>query len=67
MNIAEGCGRGSDLEFGRFLHITMGSVCELEYQLILAHDLRYLDLDEYDDLSRDTTRSSACSRRLSGS
>ena len=38
-NIAEGCGRGSDLDFARFLQIAMGSACELEYLLILSHDL----------------------------
>ena len=54
MNIAEGCGRGSDLEFGRFLQIAMGSASELEYQLILAHDLAYLEQKEYEDLNGDT-------------
>ena len=54
MNIAEGCGRGSDLELGRFLQYAMGSASELEYQLILAHDLAYLDLAEYKDLDQDT-------------
>jgi four helix bundle protein len=32
----------------------MGSASELEYQLILARDLAYLDLDDYEDLNRDT-------------
>lgn len=54
-NIAEGCGRGSDLEFGRFLQIAMGSASELEYQLIFARDLTYLNLKEYEDLNRDTS------------
>lgn len=54
MNIAEGCGRGGDLEFGRFLRIAMGSASELEYALILAGDLEYLTLDGYETLNRDT-------------
>jgi four helix bundle protein len=41
-NIAEGCGRDTDADFARFLQIAMGSASELEYQLILAHSLRYL-------------------------
>lgn len=42
-NIAEGCGRGSDPEFGRFLQIAMGSASELEYHLLLAKDLGFLE------------------------
>ena len=41
-NIAEGCGRGSDADFARFLSIAAGSACEAEYQLLLARDLGYL-------------------------
>ncbi len=29
-NIAEGCGRQTDADFKRFLHIAMGSAAELE-------------------------------------
>lgn len=54
-NIAEGCGRGTDADFGRFLQMAMGSACELEYDTVLSRDLGYLDLDEYEDLSRDVT------------
>lgn len=42
-NIAEGCGAGSDAEFARYLQIAMSSASELEYHLLLAHDLRLLD------------------------
>ena len=42
-NIAEGCGRGSDPDFARFLLMAMGSSSELEYQLLLSKDLGYLD------------------------
>jgi four helix bundle protein len=41
-NIAEGCGRHGDRELIRFLSIASGSAAELEYQLLLAHDLAYL-------------------------
>jgi four helix bundle protein len=45
-NIAEGCGRGSNAELGRFLQIAMGSTLELEYHLLLAKDLGYLTEDK---------------------
>ncbi|MCV3215610.1 four helix bundle protein [Plectonema radiosum NIES-515] len=52
-NIAEGCGRGSDADFARFLQMAMGSGSELEYQLILAHDLGFIDKLQYDKLSNE--------------
>lgn len=49
-NIAEGCGRDGDAEFHRFLLIAMDSASELEYHLILAHDLHNLSDDSYQAL-----------------
>ena len=46
-NIAEGAGRGTDPDFGRFLGYALGSLNELEYDLLLAHDLRFLQADEH--------------------
>jgi four helix bundle protein len=53
-NIAEGCGKSGDAELGRYMLISMGSASELEYHLLLASDLGYLDSRQYRDLSRRT-------------
>lgn len=54
-NIAEGCGRSGDAELARFMQISMGSASELEYQLLLAHDLNYLDDEIYAELHEKVT------------
>ena len=46
-NLAEGCGRRGDGEFGRFLLIAMGSASELTYHLLLARDLHLLKEADY--------------------
>lgn len=46
-NIAEGSARQSDKELVQFLYISLGSLSELETQLIIAQNLNYvLDLVE---------------------
>jgi four helix bundle protein len=50
-NIAEGVGRKSDGELTRFLLIARGSATELEYHLLLAHDLNFLQQDSFDELN----------------
>jgi four helix bundle protein len=52
-NIAEGCGRGSDADFARFMQMAMGSACELQYQLILSRDLEYLTAKQYLELEKE--------------
>lgn len=52
-NIAEACGRGGDAELARFFRIAMGSASELEYHLLLACDLGFLQRSEYDRLAGD--------------
>jgi four helix bundle protein len=51
LNIAEGCGRTGRPELSRFLRIAMGSASELEYQLLLARDLRMIEDGLYECLS----------------
>jgi four helix bundle protein len=51
-NIAEGSGRGGDTELGRFLRIATGSASELEYHLLLAHDLGFIDESNYEKLNQ---------------
>ena len=53
-NIAEGCGRNSNKEFAHFLQIAIGSATEVEYQLLLAHDINYINDDDYQILTDET-------------
>lgn len=54
-NIAEGCGRGGERELARYLQIAMGSASELEYHLLLARDLGFVDGALYQQLQERTT------------
>ncbi len=51
-NIAEGQARKAPMEFRRFLHIALGSLAEVDTQLVLAREFGYLrdedsaDVDE---------------------
>jgi four helix bundle protein len=49
-NIAEGTLRSSDADFARFLHIALGSASEVDYYLLLARDLKFIDPDKHSTL-----------------
>jgi four helix bundle protein len=52
-NIAEGCGRGGEQDFRRFLHIALGSASELDCELLLAKYLEFLDTGAYENSYRE--------------
>lgn len=49
-NIAEGSSRNSKKEFVQFLYISLGSLCELETQLLIGQNIRYFqNIDKLKD------------------
>ena len=50
-NIAEGCQRAGKKEFIQFLFIARGSLAELETQIILAADRKYIAMQDFEKLS----------------
>ena len=50
-NIAEGCGRETPADFARFLQIAMGSASETEYLIFLTRDLKYINANQYVELT----------------
>ena len=51
INIVEGCGRGSDEDFKRFLRTASGSAFEVEYILLLSKDLNYISEEKFIELT----------------
>ena len=49
-NIAEGQARKAPGDFRRFLHISLGSLAEVDTQLVLAQEFGYLNGDDVGDL-----------------
>ena len=47
-NMAEGSARKGEKEFIQFLYISLGSMAELETQLIIANNLKYVKLNDYE-------------------
>ncbi|MCK4528713.1 four helix bundle protein, partial [candidate division WOR-3 bacterium] len=52
-NIAEGFSRRSNKEFIQFLFIAKGSASELQTQLYLALDRKYLTEEQFNDFYKD--------------
>ncbi|MBM3181766.1 MAG: four helix bundle protein [Chloroflexi bacterium] len=49
-NIAEGQARKSPGDFRRFLHISLGSLAEVDTQLVLAQEFGYLSKEDVDSM-----------------
>ena len=52
-NIAESCGRRTNRDEAHLLQVAFGSACELEAELLLAHDLGMLPDDAHTSLIAD--------------
>ncbi|MGE5943220.1 MAG: four helix bundle protein, partial [Flavobacteriales bacterium] len=52
-NIAEGSSRKSNKDFARFLEITLGSSYEIETQLLIAFDLKFITEPELHAISKE--------------
>jgi len=49
-NIAEGAARDSNKEYIHFLYISLGSLAELDTQLIIAKDLKFIDEKDFEEV-----------------
>jgi len=49
-NIAEGAGRRTHAEYRYFLYVASGSLSELETQIFISHNVKYLNQGQRDDL-----------------
>ncbi len=50
-NIAEGAARNSNKEFVQFLYVSLGSLSELETQLIISYKLNYISEEIFNELT----------------
>lgn len=55
-NIAEGFSRNSQKEKRQFYYMSLGSVTELQNQLMLSKDLNYVNNEEFSDIYEQTIR-----------
>lgn len=62
-NIAEGCGRRTAADTIQFLHISRGSLYELETQLYIALDLNYINSEDFEVVNK---RIISCKKLING-
>jgi four helix bundle protein len=63
-NIAEGCGRGTDAQLLYFMDVALGSVCELETQIIIASNLTFINFEQKEEILQPNSRNSKNDCRL---
>lgn len=56
-NIAEGFSRATFKDKNQFLQMALGSVTELQSQLIISRDLKYINTDEFKKIADKTVLS----------
>jgi four helix bundle protein len=63
-NIAEGAGKRGTREYRRYLDIALGSLAEAAYLLMLARDLGFLSVADWEILDRLRRRAGGLTWRL---
>jgi len=53
LGIDEGTTRKSKLEFKQFLHVALGSLAEVETQLIISINIGYLESNSFNQLNEE--------------
>ena len=53
-NIAEGAARQTKKEFINYLHMSQGSLSELDTQLVISSRLEYISIDTYKEIENNT-------------
>jgi four helix bundle protein len=62
-NIGEGAGRQTKKEFINYLHMSQGSLSELDTQLVIASRLEYIGMETYQEME---TKIETISKMLTG-